>query len=172
MEQGYVHVYTGNGKGKTTAAVGVAVRAAGAGLRVWIGQFLKGRNCSEHKALEKFKPLVEVERFGDENFITSKPDQRARSLAKDGLERARVVLQSKEYDLVILDEAAVAVYFNLFDISLLLNLLDSRPKETEMIITGRNAPQELIDRADLVTEMREIKHYYTRNVISRPGIEE
>ncbi|MFW6254435.1 MAG: cob(I)yrinic acid a,c-diamide adenosyltransferase [Chitinivibrionales bacterium] len=172
MEKGYLQVYTGNGKGKTTAAIGLAVRAAGAGLRVWIGQFLKGQICSEHKSLERLGPEVTVEQFGHEDFVIGKPDQNTCRLAREGLKRAEEVISGGSYDVVILDEAAVAATLNLYDIKELIQLVDMRPEGMELVITGRNAPQKLIERADLVTEMKEIKHYYTRNVMSRNGIEQ
>ena len=171
MEKGYVHVYTGDGKGKTTAAFGLALRAAGAGLKVWIGQFVKGCEYSEHGALRRFEDLVTIKQFGRSCFIKSEPEPEDIKLARKGLEEAGKVIASGKYRVVILDEACIAVHFNLFTVEELLKVIEKKPPDIEIIITGRNAPSELIDAADLVTEMREIKHYYTKGVRARKGIE-
>lgn len=171
MEKGYIHVYTGDGKGKTTAAFGLALRAAGAGLRVWIGQFVKGCEYSEHVALKRFEDLITITRFGRSCFIKSEPEPEDIKLARAGLKEAGKVVTSGEYRIVILDEACIAIHFKLFTTEELLKVIDKKPPNIEIIITGRNAPQELIDAADLVTEMREIKHYYTKGVQARKGIE-
>ncbi len=167
---GYVHVYTGNGKGKTTAAFGLAVRAACAGFRVFIGQFIKGMRYSELDIVKYF-PNIELEQFGRGCFIRGKPDELDVQLAKAGLGKVDEKLSSGQYDLVILDEANIAIYFRLFTVEELLEVLQRRSEKTEVVVTGRYAPKELIEYADLVTEMVEVKHYYTKGVQARKGIE-
>ena len=171
MEKGYIHVYTGNGKGKTTAALGLALRAAGAGLKVWIGQFVKGSEYSEHNALKRFDDLITIKQFGRSCFIKSEPEPEDIKIARKGLEEAGKIIVSGEYQMVILDEACIALHFSLFAKEELLDLIDKKPQNVELIITGRNAPQEVIDAADLVTEMKEVKHYYAKGVQARKGIE-
>jgi cob(I)alamin adenosyltransferase len=170
-EKGYLQVYTGDGKGKTTAALGLALRAAGAGARVYIAQFVKGMYYAELKALERFSDLIVIERFGRECFIRNKPDAEDIALARRGLARAGEIIASGEHPLVILDEASIAIYFELFSIADLLEIVRSRPAWVEVVVTGRRAPEELLAVADLVTEMREIKHYYQAGVAAREGIE-
>jgi cob(I)alamin adenosyltransferase len=170
-KRGYVQVYTGDGKGKTTAALGLALRAAGAGLRVFIGQFGKGVHYSELDALERFQDLITIKQFGRRCFVHGKPHQADIDAAKKGFAEARKAVLSGEYDVVILDEANIAVHFGLFSEQDLLALIDAKPEHVELIITGRKAPKLLIDRADLVTEMKEIKHYYAKGVGARKGIE-
>ncbi len=169
--KGYVHVYTGDGKGKTTAAIGLAIRAAGAGRKVFIGQFLKSGEYSEHKALERFSDLIEIKQYGRGCFIYGAPEDEDIKAAREGLNEVRDIINSGEYDLVILDEANIAVYYKLFEVDELLKIVRSRPEHVEIVITGRMADHSLIDEADLVTEMKEIKHYYKKGVIARPGIE-
>lgn len=171
-KRGYVHVYTGDGKGKTTAALGLALRAAGAGRTVFIAQFLKGMRYSELDALERFKDLITIRQFGRRHFVHGKPDRADIDAAKKGFAEAGEAVLSGEYDLVILDEANIAAYFRLFSEQELLDLIDAKPDHVELVITGRKAPKSLIDRADLVTEMKEIKHYYTGGVEARKGIED
>jgi cob(I)alamin adenosyltransferase len=168
---GYLQVYTGDGKGKTTAALGLALRAAGAGLRVYIAQFVKGMAYSEHRALERFSDLITVRQFGRTCFIHDQPDPLDRDIAQVGLEEVRKVLASGDYDVVILDEANIAVHFGLISVDDLLGLMDARPPDTELVITGRRAHPAVVRRADLVTEMLEIKHYYHDGVEARQGIE-
>ena len=173
MEKGYIQVYTGDGKGKTTAALGLALRAAGHGMRTYIGQFLKGRPYGELEAL-RGHPLITIEQYGDPNCWVRRdhapPEQVAR--ARQGLERAREAMLSGQYDIVVLDEVNVALWFGLLTVEEVLAFLDQRPDGVEVVLTGRRAPQELIDRADLVTEMREVKHYYQAGVPARAGIEQ
>ena len=168
--KGMIQVYTGNGKGKTTAALGLALRAAGAGLKVFIGQFAKGMVYSELKTLSAL-PQITVRQFGRDCFIVNQPDAEDIRLAQAGLEEAREAMLSGQYDVVILDEANIALFFKLFSVQDLLTFMDQKPDAVELVITGRYAPQEVIDRADLVTEMREIKHYYTQGLEARKGIE-
>ncbi len=171
LKRGCVQVYTGDGKGKTTAALGLALRAAGAGLRVFIAQFMKSRDCGELHAFEKLSDQIAIKQYGREGFIHGEPDEEDIRAAREGLEEARLAIQSGDYDLVILDEANVAVHFELFSIDDLLAAIDERPEHVELVITGRKAHPRLIERADLVTEMREVKHYYQDGLSARRGIE-
>jgi cob(I)alamin adenosyltransferase len=170
-DTGYVHVYTGDGKGKTTAAIGLAVRAAGHDFRTYIGQFMKGQAYGELVALQHL-PKVTVEQYGDEGCIRKEEvTEKHVAHATAGLERARKAMLSGEYDLVVLDEVNVAIWFGLLAEEAVLQLLEERPAETELVLTGRRAPQSILDRADLITEMRELRHYYTKGVMARRGIE-
>ncbi|MDD5556704.1 MAG: cob(I)yrinic acid a,c-diamide adenosyltransferase [bacterium] len=169
--KGYIQLYTGDGKGKTTAALGLALRAAGAGMRVFIVQFIKGRGYSEDRALARLRPAVTVRRFGRGCFIRRAPSPADVAAARKGLKAAEAALLSGKYGLVILDEAAVAARLGLFPVSDLLRLADLKPRAVELVITGRGAHPSLKRRADLVTEMREVKHYFRRGVKARRGIE-
>ncbi|MGC9771023.1 cob(I)yrinic acid a,c-diamide adenosyltransferase [Fervidobacterium islandicum] len=169
-EKGYIHVYTGNGKGKTTAAFGLALRAVCAGKKVYIGQFIKGMKYSELDAPKYLANLV-IEQYGRNCFIKNAPTEEDIRLAKEGLRRIREVLTSGEYDVVVMDEINVALYYGLFSVDEVLDLLKSKSEHVEVILTGRYAPQELVEIADLVTEMREVKHYYQKGVLARKGIE-
>ncbi len=168
---GCVQVYTGDGKGKTTAATGLAVRAAGAGLHVFIGQFIKGRDSAEMKLLRARCPEVDIEQFGEGRFIKGKPSAEDVTNACNGIKRLKNALTSGKYDMVIADEANGALGAGIISLSELLALVDARPANVELVITGRNAPPELIERADLVTEMKCIKHYFDSGVTARKGIE-
>jgi cob(I)alamin adenosyltransferase len=168
---GLVQVYTGDGKGKTTAALGLALRAAGWGVRTYIAQFLKGQDYGELHSLARLAPLITIEQFGKPEFIRQASAEDI-VLAQLGFARARAALLSGEYQIVILDEICVALHFGLLKLAQLLELIDQRPPSVELVLTGRRAPQELIDRADLVTEMREIKHPFQRGVPARKGIEQ
>ena len=170
MRKGYIQIYTGNCKGKTTAALGLALRAAGAGLRVFIVQFIKRRKCSEHKALERFSELVTVKQYGT-GFLKGRRPKAAIDSARKGLEEARKIIVSREYDVVILDEVNVATHNNLFSVEELLEVMDAKPSSVELVLTGRHADQRIIDKADLVTEMKEIKHYAKKGIKARTGIE-
>ena len=169
--KGYLQVYTGNGKGKTTAALGLAIRAAGAGMSVLFAQFVKGQKYSEIRALERFSDRITVRQYGLECFIVQKPTEEDIEEAKRGLAAVRESLKSGAYQLVILDEASIALYYKLFTVDELLSAIRERSPECEVVVTGRYAPQELVDAADLVTEMKEVKHYYARGVKPRTGIE-
>jgi cob(I)alamin adenosyltransferase len=171
LERGYVQVYTGDGKGKTTAAIGLAVRAAGAGLRVYIAQFIKGKAYSEIEALRRFDGQITVRQFGRGCFIYDAPTEEDTALAEAGLTEVRRVLVEGEYSVVILDEANVAVTLGLFAVEQLIELIAAKPPHTELVFTGRHAPPRLVAEADLVTEMREVKHYYANAVLARTGIE-
>ncbi len=168
--KGYVQVYTGNGKGKTTAALGLALRGAGAGLKVYIAQFVKGEEYSEHKALARLSDFITIKQFG-RGFVGKLPDERDIEAAKEGLKETREIMCSGQYDIIILDEANIAVHLNLFSVDDLLDFIQAGPEDVELIITGRMADPRVMERADLVTEMKEIKHYYQEGVQARYGIE-
>ncbi len=169
--KGCIHLYTGDGKGKTTAALGLALRAAGAGIRVYTAQFLKGKRYSEDKALAHLRPAVTVKKFGRGCFIRRTPSPSDIAAAARGLAASEKAILRGDYGLVILDEAALAAQIGLFPVSALLRLADLKPPAIELVITGRGAHPSLKKRADLVTEMREVKHYYRAGVKARKGIE-
>jgi len=168
--KGFIHLYTGNGKGKTTAALGLALRAAGAGKTVFIAQFVKGMHYSEIDALKSL-PAIELKQFGLDCFIVNKPAQTDIDAARRGLEEVTVIIAGGKYDMVILDEVCIALYYHLFNNDEVLSLLKSKPEQMEIVLTGRYAPPELYEIADLVTEMNEIKHYYNSGIEARKGIE-
>ena len=168
--KGYVQVYTGDGKGKTTAALGLSLRAVCAGKNVFFGQFVKGREYSELKAV-KFLPNFTMEQFGRPEFIHGKPSQADIDNARKGINKIKKIVNDGKYDIVVLDEANIAMYYNLFALDDLLEIIANKPEHVELIITGRKAPEKLIEIADLVTEMKEIKHYYQKGVLARKGIE-
>ena len=170
---GYIHIYTGNGKGKTTAALGLALRAAGHGFKTYVAQFLKGQPTGEIEAAKKLAPLIRIEQFGREGFITVKdgPDDEDVSRAEAGLARALEAMLSGDYRIVVLDEVNTAVHFKILSEQGVLDFIDKRPAAVELVLTGRYAPASFIDRADLVTEMKDIKHYFDKGVKAREGIE-
>lgn len=170
--KGYIQIYTGNGKGKTTAALGLAVRALGNGFSVYIGQFMKGQEYHELKTFEKLDN-IDVEMYGTDTCLISRDcvQQCDIDKAKLGIERVREIYKSKQYQVIILDEICVANYFGLVTEKEILDLMKEKPEDVELILTGRYAPQSIIDEADLVTEMKEVKHYYTKGVMARDGIE-
>ncbi|MFH1761657.1 MAG: cob(I)yrinic acid a,c-diamide adenosyltransferase [bacterium] len=171
MKNGYVQVYTGNGKGKTTAAFGLALRAAGAGLKVFIGQFLKQGDYSEIKALKKLSKFIAIQQFGSGYFIKKAPEQKDFKKALNGLSLLETAINSGEYDLVIMDEVNTAVELKLLDEKRLVDIIDKRPRHVEIVITGRNASPRILEIADLITEMKEVRHYFQKGVRSRKGIE-
>lgn len=169
MDQGYIQVYTGDGKGKTTAAFGLAVRALCAGKSVYVGQFVKSMKYHETRIEELFSMAgesfgcIRIEQLGRGCFIDKNPEAVDIEMAHEGLRRCADYMRSGEYDVVILDELCIALHFGLLRLDEVLGVLAQRNPHTEVVITGRKAPQGLIDVADLVTEMREIKHYYDGN---------
>jgi len=164
-----IQVYTGNGKGKTTAALGLALRASGAGLKVYIAQFCKGQDCGELRALKKLKN-IKLEQFGRSCFIT-KPTPKDIYLARSGLKKVNQVIKNDSYNIVILDEITVALKLKLISLKDVLALLKNTPKNIELVLTGRHAPSALIKAADLVSEIKEAKHYYNKGIRARKGIE-
>ena len=172
LERGYVQVYTGNGKGKTTAALGLSLRAVGRGLRVCVFQFIKGGGpYGEHLIADKLAPLFTIIQTGRPGWVNTKDITEDRQTAQKALELARGIITSGEYDLVVLDEINGAVGFGLVDVEQVLELISLKPETTELVLTGRNAHEKVIEAADLVTEMRDVKHYFKAGVPARTGIE-
>ncbi len=173
MEKGYIHIYTGDGKGKITAALGLAVRACGRGLRVVYRAVYERASTMGKLTAIKYLPGVEVEQFGSEAFITKDQDvEFHRAMAQKGMARMKTVFKKNAHDIVIMDEIIVAVWFGLISEKEVLTLIQDKPRSTELILTGRRASDSLMETADLVTEMNEIRHYYnTMGLTSREGIE-
>lgn len=172
LEHGYTQVYTGNGKGKTTAALGLAFRAVGRGLRVCFFQFIKGGGpYGEHLSCEKLAPLLTIIQTGRPGWVNTQDITEDRCAAQEAFAQARQILISGKYDLVVLDEINGAVAFGLLDEVQVLELIHLKPPHVELVLTGRNAPERVMEAADLVTEMRDIKHYYKAGVPARSGIE-
>lgn len=165
-----IHVYTGCGKGKTTAALGLALRAAGAGLRVYMAQFVKGRNYSELKPIKKIK-CITVEQFGRKCFIRKKPEEKDFILAENGIRKIEKMLKAKRYNVIIMDEVNIALHLGLIKKERILKILCCAPKHKEIILTGRYAPKEILKLADLASEIKELKHYYKKGIKARKGIE-
>ena len=171
LEKGYVHIYTGPGKGKTTAALGLGLRAAGDGLKVHMIQFMKGRRYSELDAIEKI-PNFTVSQHGRDEFVKKEnPEQIDIDLAQEGLAHAQEIIKSGKYDIIILDEMNVAVDFNLIKLDDAIKLIEGKPENLELVLTGRHAHPDLVKIADLVTEMLEIKHPYQTGVQARKGVD-
>lgn len=173
MKKGYIQVYTGNGKGKSTASIGQAVRAAGAGLKTYIIQFMKDFPYSELNSLKFLDEYITIEQVGKDDYVFRKepPPKSEIEIASAALERAYSLMKCGKYDIIILDEVCVAIYFGLFETTDVLKFVKDKPDNIELILTGRYCPQELINAADLVTEMKEVKHYYQNGVETRRGIE-
>ncbi len=189
-----LQVYTGDGKGKTTAAIGLSIRALGAGLNVYFGQFMKSLSYSEQKILQKFAPQLKlvtsgkpyfiaeegsvskevIEKMGDKLVVypQGQPPREYVALVKEGIKRAKETLQSKKYDLIVLDEINVALYFGLASRAEVESLLDGANSEIEIVCTGRKAPSWLLERADLITQMDAVRHYFEKGVAARKGIED
>ncbi len=172
FETGYIQVYTGNGKGKTTAAIGVTMRAIASGMKVFFGQFMKNTPSAEHKIFADYPQSVMLMQFGTGRFVRGKPEKEDYAKAAAGWEHCKKAIQSGEYDLVVLDELNTALGLGLLFAAEVTGVLRHKHKQTEIIITGRYAPEEIVNIADLVTEMKEIKHYFTQGVGARKGIEE
>jgi cob(I)alamin adenosyltransferase len=173
LSAGLIQIYTGHSKGKTTAALGLTIRAVGHGFHVYILQFMKGRqDYGELKGLQRLQPECQIEGFGTAGWV-----HKGKALPEDlqearrGLARAQEVIQSGEWDIVILDEIINAIWFELITEEEVLELLDSKPDHVELLLTGRNASQKLKDRAHLVTEMVQVKHPYEKGINARLGIE-
>ena len=172
LKQGLVQVYTGDGKGKTSAAFGLALRAIGRGFKVYVIQFIKGGfDYGELYAVKRL-PNLELKAFGQGKFVTqTPPSEKDVGLAKKAFTLAKQVVKSGDYDVVILDEINVAVHLGLLDVKEVVNLLKNKPTHVELVLTGRYASKEIIEKADLVTEMKEIKHPFAKGVKPRKGIE-
>lgn len=170
LPKGCVHIYTGNGKGKTTAAIGLAIRAAGAGLKTFMFQFVKGMAYNEIKILRKIKNIKLIQ-CGRGCFIKGRSEYIDKLYAKAGLDKAVKSLKSGRYDLVILDEINIALSLGLIKSEDVVDMINKRPRNVELVLTGRNCPRTLLRYADIVTEMREVKHPYKKGVKARCGIE-
>lgn len=171
MSKGYVHVLTGDGKGKTTAAIGLAIRASGAGLKIFFAQFIKKGEYSEIKAFRRFSDQITVEQFGLGRFTYRDPKPEDILAAQNGLNRARTLMAENKYDMMVLDEITVAVKLGLIAANDLLGLIVNKPYRLELILTGRYASPRVIENADLVTQMKARKHYYQSGVKARVGID-
>lgn len=172
MKKGYVQVYTGSGKGKTTAALGLALRAVGHGLRVCMIQFMKNdMEVGEVRAAGLLAPQLSIHPMGPKGFIRGAPRPADYRMARQALDLSKNVIQSGNYDVVILDEVNMAVHFGLITVGDVLALMDAKPESLEIVLTGRNAHPEVIEKADLVTEMVSVKHYFDKGVAARKGIE-
>lgn len=167
---GYIQIYTGNGKGKTTAAFGLALRALMSGKKVYIGQFVKDMAYNETKIANDYENIT-IEQLGRGCFIEENPTEQDIAVGKEALERCYAIYKSNKYDIIILDELCIALYYKLFDVKEVIDYFFNNQFDAEIIITGRYCPNELIKRADLVTEMKEVKHYYSKGVHSRDGID-
>jgi cob(I)alamin adenosyltransferase len=165
-------VYTGNGKGKTTAALGLALRAVGHGMKVLMIQFMKGDPSGELESSTRLSPYLTLKQIGRKTFVSkSNPDPKDLQLAQEGFSMAKKAVQDDEYDIVILDEINLAIDYGLIPVKDLLQLMDSKPETVELILTGRNAKREILEKADLVTDMVDRRHYYDKGVPAREGIE-
>jgi len=173
LEKGYIQVYTGNGKGKTTAALGLALRAAGRRMMVCMIQFMKGGGpYGEHLAAPMLAPYLTVIRTGREGRVNrDSPAPEDLSAAREGIAHARQALADGKYGVVILDEINGAIACGLIPVDEVISLMESKPSDVELVLTGRNAHERIIAAADLVTEMREIRHYFKSGVVARMGIE-
>jgi cob(I)alamin adenosyltransferase len=170
-ERGTIQLYTGNGKGKTTAALGAALRALGHGKRVAMIQFMKGRLYGELAAAAKLDGFT-IEQHGRDEFVdAANPAPVDRELAARGWRRAGELVREEGLDMLILDEINIAVSYGLVELAEVLSFMRAKPERLELILTGRYAPKEMMDLADTVTEMREIRHHYSRGVAARKGIE-
>jgi len=171
MQHGLVQLYTGNGKGKTTAALGLAMRAVGAGLKVYLGQFIKKGSFSEIKALRRFHPDIIVRQYGRGCFVRGKPAAADIRAARQGLKDLQEALTSRKYDLVIGDEIICALNAELISMEDIMKLIVKKPSSVELVLTGRNAPKKIINKTDLVTEMRKVRHPFDKGLSARKGIE-
>ena len=171
MVKGYIQVYTGNGKGKTTAALGLSLRAVGAGFNVFIAQFVKGMEYSELNSIKQLSPKITLKQFGRDCFIYKDPEEKDFKVARKGFEQVKKIVAEGNYEVVILDEINIATHYKLISIEEILELLETKPEKVEIVLTGRNVDNRIIEKADLVTEMKEIKHYYQKGVQARKGIE-
>lgn len=165
-----IQVYTGCGKGKTTACLGLALRAAGAGLKVYIAQFLKNQPSGELAALKRIKN-IRLERFGRSCFVKGRPTAKDKELAQRGLDKVKRLVGQRLYDVVILDELNAVLKLKLVSLSEVLSIMDNAPSDMELVLSGRDAPQEVIKRADLVSDIRQVKHYFRDGLKARRGIE-
>jgi len=172
LEKGLTQVYTGNGKGKTSAAFGLALRAIGRGLKVYVIQFIKGGFDYGELHVIQHLPNLKVKAFGRGKFVTQvPPSEEDIKLANQALELAEQIVSSGEYDVVVLDEINVALHLKLIELDKVIRLIEKKPRHVELVLTGRHAPPKVLELADLVTEMKEVKHPYTKGMPPREGIE-
>ncbi len=172
LKKGLVQIYTGNGKGKTTASLGLAFRAAGHDFQVYVMQFMKGQTIyGELETAKRLGPNITIEQVGREVFVSRNPDPKDLKLAAEAFEKARKLVTSGDYDLVILDELNCVVDYGLVSVEDVKDLIRRKAPHTELVMTGRGAHPEIIELADLVTEMREVKHYFNAGQPARKGIE-
>ena len=171
MKKGYIHVYTGPGKGKTTAALGLGLRAAGAGFKVHMVQFMKGRRYSELDSIDKLTNFTFSQHGRDEFVNKDNPEKIDIGLAQEGFSFSKDIIKDNKYDMIILDEINVAVDYNLIDIDEVIKLIENKPENLELVLTGRYAHPEIVKIADYVTEMLEIKHPYQQGIEARKGID-
>lgn len=170
--EGLVIVITGNGKGKTTAAFGQALRAIGQGYKVFVLQFMKGRKYGEFIAAEKYLPHLTIRMSGLDSFVMrDNPAAIDIELAQKGLDKAKKAIKSGKYDMVILDEINVALDFKLIDLQKVIDIIKNKPAGIDLILTGRYAPLEIVELADTVSEVKEVKHHYKAGIKDRAGIE-
>lgn len=171
--EGMIHVYTGDGKGKSTAAIGQVVRALGCGLKTFYAMFMKDHPYNEIKAASWVPEFVDIKQYGDDQFIINKtlPSDELKAAIKEGLADCIDAMNNPEYNVIVMDEIILAIYYNLVTLEEVIEVIKAKPDRIELILTGRYCPQEIIDLADLVTEMKEIKHYNKKGIISRNGID-
>ena len=169
--EGYTQIYTGNGKGKTTAAVGLALRAATANLKIYFAQFIKSTDSNVVNGLKSKFSNIHVHIFGRHKFIDFNLEDEDKKIAQDGLAEIKKAISGGKYDLMILDEINIALHYGLISEKQVLNILENKPNDLELILTGRHAPKSIIQAADLVTKMEAIKHYFNKGVTAREGIE-
>jgi len=171
LKKGYIHVYTGPGKGKTTAALGLGLRAAGAGFKVHMVQFMKGRRYSELDSIDKLTNFTFSQHGRDEFVNKDNPEKIDIDLAQEGFSFSKDIIKDSKYDMIILDEINVAVDYNLINIDEVIKLIEDKPENLELVLTGRYAHPEIVKIADYVTEMLEIKHPYQQGIEARKGID-
>jgi cob(I)alamin adenosyltransferase len=171
LEKGYIQVYTGNGKEKITAALGLALRAAGSGLRVYIARFMEKGHCSEIRALERLSDQVTVEQFGTGRFVPGKPDAADFEAARNGLDGARQAMLSGDYDMVVLEEANLAYESKIISEQDLIDFVSAKPDGVELVLTGRGGAPGVLERADLITDIKPVRHYFEQGVGACTGIE-
>lgn len=167
-----IHIYTGCGKGKTSAALGLGLRALGSGKKVLLIQFLKNGSSSEVRVIKKYLPKFEVKSFGRKGFLDKNGlKKQDYQLAEQGFNLAKKAVHSRKYEIIILDEINVALNLGLLKISGLIELIKIVPQDKELILTGRRASKKILKYADLITEMKEVKHYFKKGIKARKGIE-
>ncbi|MCX7876456.1 MAG: cob(I)yrinic acid a,c-diamide adenosyltransferase [Melioribacteraceae bacterium] len=173
MEKGFIQVYTGNGKGKSTAAIGLVIRAAGFGYKSYFLMLMKEFPYNEIKIFELLKNFISFAQVGKDDFVFRKelPSEDERLKIKNALDDFVNKMLSNEFQILVLDEIFVAIYFGLTTTEELLKIINLKPKNVELILTGRYCPKEIYEIADLVTEMNEVKHYYQKGILARRGIE-